>query len=99
MLASQPLEGQRMCFEGESIRLTLLVVCAGRQAESAPRSVGDTVGRNVLPGNVWGLCGASVPVQNFGNCGGLPIGLQLLAPDRAEADVLALAQAFEALRP
>ena len=46
-------------------------------AEAEPNSVGSAVGRNCLPGSVWGMCGCSIPVQRFGS-GGLPVGLQLL---------------------
>jgi aspartyl-tRNA(Asn)/glutamyl-tRNA(Gln) amidotransferase subunit A len=49
--------------------------------------------RNTRPFNVWGLPAISVP------CGftasGLPVGLQIAGPQRAEAEVLQLAYAYE----
>ena len=55
-------------------------------AEAEPNSVGSAVGRNCLPGSVWGMCGCSIPVQRFGS-GGLPVGLQLLCPAGNEETV------------
>ncbi len=48
------------------------------------------------PWNLAGLPAASVP---FGVDGGLPLGLQIVAPAGAEATVLALAAQLEQLRP
>jgi aspartyl-tRNA(Asn)/glutamyl-tRNA(Gln) amidotransferase subunit A len=49
--------------------------------------------RNTRPVNVWGLPAISVP------CGfttaGLPIGLQIIGPQRREDTVLKLAYAYE----
>lgn len=78
--------------------LPLLLSEVDGAAESAVRSVGGAVGRNTLPGNVWGLCGASLPVHHFAG-GALPVGLQLLGRDMAEEKVLAIAMALEALCP
>lgn len=73
-------------------------------AEADPLSVGGDVGRNVLPGSVWGMCGCSIPVQRFVNGTEqapmgqqLPVGLQLLCVSGHERDVLQLALAIEAL--
>eukprot|EP01051_Picozoa_sp_SAG22_P020918 SAG22_NODE_4412_length_1278_cov_1.648855_2_plen_146_part_00 len=78
-------------------------------AEADPLSVGSAVGRNVLPGSVWGLCGCSLPVQRFAASKGesivagpgekdqLPVGLQLLCESGRERDVLGLALAIESL--
>jgi amidase len=49
-----------------------------------------------LPWNLAGLPAASVP---FGTDGGLPIGMQLVAPAGAEQTVLSLAALLERLRP
>lgn len=79
-------------------------------AEADPLSVGSAVGRNVLPGSVWGMCGCSIPVERFSVSRGqshvararggqrLPVGLQLLCSSGHERDVLQLALAIEALR-
>ncbi|MFM1886891.1 MAG: hypothetical protein RL026_2048 [Pseudomonadota bacterium] len=61
-----------------------------------PPNEGDMI-RNTLPFNVYGLPTISVP------CGftraGLPIGLQITGPALGEAQVLALAKAYEAATP
>ena len=66
-------------------------------AEKDPQSVGGSVGRNCLPGNVWGMCGVSMPVQRLSESPGLPVGLQLLCPAGQDATVLELALGIEAL--
>ena len=69
-------------------------------AEAGTRSVGGAVGKNVLPGNVWGLCGVSVPVQQFGQHAPdarLPVGLQILCLPMQEEIALGLGMAVEAL--
>ena len=51
--------------------------------------------RFTRPGNLFGLCGLSLPVEHL--VGSLPIGLQLLARGGADAELLAIAQAVEAV--
>lgn len=49
-------------------------------------------GRNTRPGNLFGLCGISVPVHKTGE---LPVGLQFLSQSGADGQLLALAAAVE----
>ena len=51
-------------------------------------------GRNTRPGNLFGLCGISVPVHTTGE---LPVGLQFLSQSGADAQLLALAAAVEGI--
>lgn len=66
-------------------------------AEADPSSVGADVGRCVLAGSVWGMCGCSINVQRFSAEATLPVGLQLLCPASEERTVLELALAVEAI--
>jgi len=50
--------------------------------------------RLTRPGNLFGLCGISLPVPPFART--LPVGLQLLAPGGADGELLAIAAAVEA---
>ncbi|MDD8044780.1 MAG: amidase family protein, partial [Verrucomicrobiota bacterium] len=50
-----------------------------------------------VPMNLAGNCGISVPCGL--TAGGLPIGLQLMGPPFAEAELLRAARAFEAETP
>jgi aspartyl-tRNA(Asn)/glutamyl-tRNA(Gln) amidotransferase subunit A len=49
--------------------------------------------RNTQPANVFALCGASLPIQQFGSA--LPVGLQLVAPRGHDGRLLSMALAFE----
>ena len=49
--------------------------------------------RNTQPANIFGICGVSMPIQQFG--APLPVGLQLMAPRNDDARLLSLALAFE----
>ncbi len=49
--------------------------------------------RNTQPANVFGICAASMPIQQFG--ASLPVGLQLMAPRGEDARLLSMALAFE----
>lgn len=49
--------------------------------------------RNTQPANVFGICGVSMPIQQFG--ASLPVGLQVMAPRGDDARLLAMALAFE----
>jgi len=49
--------------------------------------------RNTQPANIFGICAASLPIQQFG--APLPVGLQLMAPRGQDARLLSLALAFE----
>lgn len=49
--------------------------------------------RNTQPANVFALCAASLPIQQFGSA--LPVGLQLVAPRGHDGRLLAMALAFE----
>lgn len=49
--------------------------------------------RFTRPGNLFGLCGVSLPIHHL--TGSLPVGLQLLAPGGADAQLLAIAQTVE----
>jgi aspartyl-tRNA(Asn)/glutamyl-tRNA(Gln) amidotransferase subunit A len=51
--------------------------------------------RFTRPGNLFGLCGVSLPIGPAD--GTLPIGLQLLGPGGADAELLALAEAVESV--
>lgn len=51
-------------------------------------------GRNTRPGNLFGLCGISLPVHRAGE---LPVGLQLLAGAGTDSRLLAIATAVEAV--
>eukprot|EP01047_Picozoa_sp_COSAG01_P061527 COSAG01_NODE_7701_length_3092_cov_2.395256_2_plen_533_part_00 len=72
-------------------------------AEAHTRSVGGGVGRNVLAGSIWGLCGVSVPIERFAPPGGsarlLPVGMQILCQAGQEERALALGLALEAATP
>ncbi|MGE5171028.1 MAG: amidase [Rudaea sp.] len=54
----------------------------------------DTL-RLTRPGNLFDLCGASLPIGHLVQS--LPVGLQLLAPHGADASLLAIARAVEAV--
>ena len=49
--------------------------------------------RFTRPGNLFGLCGVSLPIHHL--TASLPVGLQLLAPGGADAQLLAIAQTVE----
>ena len=49
--------------------------------------------RFTRPGNLFGLCGVSLPIGHL--TGSLPVGLQLLARSGADGELLALAQSVE----
>lgn len=49
--------------------------------------------RNTQPANIFGICAASMPIQQFG--APLPVGLQVMAPRGQDARLLSLALAFE----
>lgn len=49
--------------------------------------------RNTQPANIFGICAASLPIQQFG--APLPVGLQLMAPRGQDARLLSLALALE----
>jgi aspartyl-tRNA(Asn)/glutamyl-tRNA(Gln) amidotransferase subunit A len=51
--------------------------------------------RLTRPGNLFGFCGISLPVGHLANA--LPVGLQLLARAGADAELLAIAGAVEAV--
>jgi aspartyl-tRNA(Asn)/glutamyl-tRNA(Gln) amidotransferase subunit A len=51
-------------------------------------------GRNTRPGNLFGLCGISLPVHQSGE---LPAGLQLLCPANADRRLLSFAAAVESV--
>jgi aspartyl-tRNA(Asn)/glutamyl-tRNA(Gln) amidotransferase subunit A len=51
-------------------------------------------GRNTRPGNLFGLCGISLPIHHAGE---LPVGLQLLGPAASDARLLALAASVAAI--
>ena len=51
--------------------------------------------RFTRPGNLFGFCGVSLPVGHL--AGSLPVGLQLLARGGADTELLAIAQAVEAV--
>ena len=51
--------------------------------------------RLTRPGNLFGLCGISLPIGHLVDS--LPVGLQVLARGGADADLLAMAEAIEAV--
>jgi aspartyl-tRNA(Asn)/glutamyl-tRNA(Gln) amidotransferase subunit A len=61
------------------------------------RSMALTLGmsQNSQPLNYLELCGATLPIQQFGSP--LPVGLQIICPAGAEMHLLAIAQAVEAV--
>ena len=61
-------------------------------AEAAAAWSRETL-RFTRPGNLFGLCGASLPIGHL--TGSLPVGLQLLAPGGADAQLLSIAQTIE----
>lgn len=61
--------------------------------EGAARSI--TASRNTQPGNLWGLCGISLPVHQYGS--DLPVGLQVLCRHGSDAHALSVGLAIEAL--
>ena len=50
--------------------------------------------RFTRPGNLFGFCGVSLPIEHPGES--LPVGLQLLARGGADAELLAIAETVEA---
>jgi aspartyl-tRNA(Asn)/glutamyl-tRNA(Gln) amidotransferase subunit A len=62
--------------------------------EASQRLAGQVL-RNTHPGNMFGLCATTLPIQAFGSA--LPVGLQILCPPRQEAHALALSRAIEGL--
>ena len=51
--------------------------------------------RNTQPGNLWSLCGISLPIHQYGS--DLPVGLQVLCRHGSDAHVLSVGLAIEAL--
>jgi aspartyl-tRNA(Asn)/glutamyl-tRNA(Gln) amidotransferase subunit A len=51
--------------------------------------------QNTRPGNLFGQCGISLPIQHLGAA--LPVGLQLCGPPDGDARLLAVAAALEAI--
>lgn len=49
--------------------------------------------RNTQPANIFGICAATLPIQQFGTP--LPVGLQLMAPRGADAVLLSMCLAIE----
>lgn len=49
--------------------------------------------RNTQPGNIFGICAATLPIQQFG--APLPVGLQLMAPRGEDARLLSICLALE----
>lgn len=62
-----------------------------KHPEEAARSALSS--RNTQPGNVFRLCAASLPIQQFGAT--LPVGLQLMCPGGDDARLLSLSMALE----
>ncbi|UUX51649.1 amidase [Nisaea acidiphila] len=54
---------------------------------------GMAASRNTQPGNLWGMCGISVPIQQFGS--DLPVGLQVLCRRGMDAHALSIGRAIE----
>lgn len=71
------------------------------QPTAAFRSVADVAGwnrratRNTRPGNLFGQCGISLPIQHLGAA--LPVGLQLCSASGEDAALLGVACAIEDL--
>ncbi len=51
------------------------------------------VTRNTQPGNLFGMCAATLPIHRFGSP--LPVGLQLMCPGGSDARLLSIACAIE----
>ena len=56
-------------------------------------AVALTITRDTQPGNLFGLCATSSPIQALGS--DLPVGLQILCPHRQDARALSIALAVE----
>ncbi|WP_420403463.1 amidase [Nisaea sp.] len=56
---------------------------------------GMAASRNTQPGNLWGLCGISIPVQQFGSA--LPVGLQVLCRRGMDSHALSIGAAIEGI--
>lgn len=61
--------------------------------EGATRSLATS--RNTQPGNLWSLCGISLPVHQYG--ADLPVGLQVLCRHGMDAHALSIGLAIEAI--
>lgn len=61
--------------------------------EGAARSMAAS--RNTQPGNLWNLCGISLPVHQYGS--DLPVGLQILCRHGMDAHALSVGLAVEAI--
>jgi len=61
--------------------------------EGAARSMAAS--RNTQPGNLWSLCGVSLPVHQYGS--DLPVGLQILCRHGMDAHALSVGLAVEAI--
>ncbi|HVO87619.1 MAG TPA: amidase [Casimicrobiaceae bacterium] len=72
--------------------LTPLPVQEFDTPERAARWTRDAL-RFTRPGNMFGMCGVSLPIGHLG--GGLPVGLQLLAHHGRDAELLAIAMGLE----
>ncbi len=90
----------RMAMDGVDALLTpacprvAAAVDAHRATDAAAAWSRETL-RLTRPGNLFGLCGVSLPVGHL--AGALPVGLQLLARGGDDAGLLAIAGAVEAV--
>lgn len=68
-------------------------------AEALKEKDGHTRGlaatRNTQPGNIWGMCGISIPIHQLGSA--LPVGLQVLCRRGMDAHALSIALAVEGI--
>src|SRR3546814_12364643 len=74
-----------------STPFTALPVESLQYPEEAKRALLSS--RNTQPANVFGLCVASLPIQQFGST--LPVGLQLVAPRGHDARLPSMALALD----
>lgn len=72
----------------------LALKLADLQQEAGARR-GLEASRNTQPGNLWGLCGISLPVQQFGS--ELPVGLQVLGRAGRDGTLLSVARTLEGI--
>jgi aspartyl-tRNA(Asn)/glutamyl-tRNA(Gln) amidotransferase subunit A len=87
--AVRPLDG----LIAPTTAMVALPAEALKEKEGGAR--GLAASRNTQPGNLWGMCGISIPIQQFGSA--LPIGLQVLCRRGMDAHALSIALAIEGI--
>lgn len=73
----------------------MLPMAVADMADPALLQRGLQASRNTQPGNLWAICGVTVPIHQFGSA--LPVGLQVMCPGGADALALSVGMALEDL--